>query len=536
MTGFLTDASGYLLTGMTAYILYMLFYELFLFRNNREISWLSRISMLLLGIYLTIIFSVTVSPMYGFSGTIHWNQVNLIPGQVFRDKPINYLNLFGNILMFMPIGILAPLISRKLQRLFNISLLGMLISLGIETMQLFLGRGTDIDDLLLNTIGTVLGYSLFALLLSINPGLRIKTGITLKKNGKKRKKDSTPVTFLILIMLLTVIGTGAYKRNDYMQPGSNLTEALTAFTSKVSGKTAGSIGIVDTKDIEDIKDIKDGKADPITYEQAQNEEPFQNLQLLAGNVCLVNATKKQEIFSINSNEQIAPASTTKMLTAMTVLAFCELKEKVTVGEEINSVAQDASRAGVSVGNVFTVKQLLEGLLLPSGNDAAYVLAAYTGRKIAEDESLDATQAVELFVEKMNEKAVEIGAVNSNFVRPDGYDADGQYTTAYDLACIAGAFLKYDNGLLSDMVKKESVQESPLNASELTWENTNELINPASQYYYKEAIGIKTGSSDKAGKCLVSAARIHKNLYIAVVMGDTDAGRFEDSIALYEALK
>lgn len=530
MTRFLTDASGYLLTGMTAYVFYMLFYELLLYRNNREISWLSRISMLLLGIYFTIIFSVTVSPMYGFSGTIHWDQVNLIPGQVLRDKPINYLNLFGNILMFMPIGVLAPFISRKLQRLFSISLLGLLISLGIETMQLFLGRGTDIDDLLLNTIGTILGYALFRLLLSINPGLRMKTGITLKKNGKKRKKDSTPVTFLILIMLLTVIGTGAYKRNEYMQPGNNLLQAITAFARKVSGKTAGDIGIGDTKDIKDVK------AELIQFEQAQNEEPFKDLQLTAGNVCLVNATKKQEIFSLNSNEQIAPASTTKMLTAMTVLAFCELREKVTVGEEINSVAQDASRAGVSVGNVFTVKQLLEGLLLPSGNDAAYVLAAYTGRKIAEDESLDATRAVELFVEKMNEKAVEIGAVNSNFVRPDGYDADGQYTTAYDLACIAAAFLEYDNGLLSDMVKKESVQESPLNASELTWENTNELINPSSQYYYKEAIGIKTGSSDKAGKCLVSAARIHKNLYIAVVMGDTDAGRFEDSIALYEALK
>lgn len=312
---------------------------------------------------------------------------------------------------------------------------------------------------------------------------------------KRKKKLAFPVLLFIMVMLITVMLTGSNIHNLYYN-------------------------------------------DSMRNEPIHNNKVFQNINIGASNVCMINATTEQEIFSINKDEKIAPASTAKMLTALTTIAYCEPGEEVTVGEEIKLIAADASRAYLREGNKLTIKQLLEGLLLPSGNDAAYVLAVYTGRKIAKNIELPVNDAVTVFVDKMNENAIVFGADNSNFLRPDGYDVTGQYTTAYDLACIALNFIKsdYSDYILSDIVKETSVRECFSDGTDVTWRNTNELINPASKFYYKDAVGLKTGSSDEAGKCLVSAAYFNNSLYIAVVMGDTEEGRFQDSIKLFDVLK
>ena len=223
-----------------------------------------------------------------------------------------------------------------------------------------------------------------------------------------------------------------------------------------------------------------------------------------------------------------------MITALTVLDYCSPDDEMRVGAEIEMMHDDSSRAWLMKGDTLTVRQLLIALMLPSGNDAAYTLAVNTGKKITGDNGLSNAQSIDVFMDKVNQKAKSLGAENSNFVVPDGYDADGQYTTAYDLAIIAEACL--DDPCISDIVATYSSYERWTNGREVTYKNTNELLNPGSKYYRPEVIGLKTGTSSLGGTCIVSAAVINGNTYICAVMGSTEDDRFQDSIDIIDAIK
>lgn len=223
-----------------------------------------------------------------------------------------------------------------------------------------------------------------------------------------------------------------------------------------------------------------------------------------------------------------------MITALTVLDYCDSEDEMTVGTEIDLMHEDSSRAWLNQGDVLTVRQLLVALLLPSGNDATYTLAVNTGKKIAGDSRLTNEQAINVFMDKVNEKAHMLGAENSNFVAPEGFDAEGEYTTAYDLAIIAQACL--DDPYISEIVANYKSYQKWVSGREVTYNNSNELLNPNSQYYYPEAIGLKTGASTLAGNCLVSAAVINGKTCICVMMGSTVDDRFTDSITIYDKIK
>ncbi|MEL7655260.1 MAG: serine hydrolase, partial [Bacillota bacterium] len=252
------------------------------------------------------------------------------------------------------------------------------------------------------------------------------------------------------------------------------------------------------------------------------------------NAYLWDISSNTILYEKESEQRIAPASTAKMLTALTALEYCDEDDQVLVGREVRLIAEDASRAWLNPGDELTVRQLLDALLLPSGNDAAYTLAVYAGRKICGDDNASIEEALAVFVEAMNEKAAEAGAADSNFTSPDGYDSSDQYTTARDLACIAKGF--WETSILRDITGSFSISDTWLSGQKVTYYNTNELINPGSQYYYEYAAGLKTGKSVAAGCCLVSAAYIKNKLYLCVVMGSTDEGRWADSLALYNAIK
>lgn len=258
-----------------------------------------------------------------------------------------------------------------------------------------------------------------------------------------------------------------------------------------------------------------------------------SIDIMAANAYVINVDTNSVLYEKNSNERIAPASTAKILAALTALDYCALEDTFTVGSEIDLIASDSSKAGLNNGDTLTFRQLLAALLLPSGNDAAYTLAVNAGRIIAGDNSLNSKQAIKLFVDAMNNKAKEAGATSSNFVTPDGYDADGQYTTAVDLAQIAKVCL--DNDVLSEITSSYKIYDTLTNGREIVYSNTNELLNPNSQYYYSNAIGLKTGTTGNAGSCLISAATINEQTYICVVMGSSAGVRFSDSLAVFSAI-
>lgn len=258
------------------------------------------------------------------------------------------------------------------------------------------------------------------------------------------------------------------------------------------------------------------------------------MDVVAKNVVVMNADTNTLLYQKNSTDKIAPASTAKLVTALTVLDYCSPDDEMTVGTEIELMHEDSSRAWLNQGDILTTKQLLIALLLPSGNDAAYTLAVNAGKRIAEDSNLTNAQSVDVFMDKVNEKAQMLGLENSNFLAPDGYDTEGQHTTAYDLAIIAKACL--DNPYISEIVSSYTSYQKWVSGREVTYNNSNELLNPNSRYYYSEAIGLKTGASTLAGNCLVSAAVINGETYICVMMGSTADDRVTDSITIYEKIK
>jgi D-alanyl-D-alanine carboxypeptidase (penicillin-binding protein 5/6) len=258
-----------------------------------------------------------------------------------------------------------------------------------------------------------------------------------------------------------------------------------------------------------------------------------SVDIAASNAYVFNINTDSVLYEKNSNERISPASTAKMLTALTVLEYCPLDELFTVGAEVEIIAADSSKAWLRKGDKLTVKQLLIALLLPSGNDAAYTLAVNAGKKIAGKHDIGTRQAINVFVDAMNQKAKEIGASSSDFSNPDGYDEGGQYTTAFDLAQIAKACL--ENDVLVEIMSSYKISDTLNGGRKVTYTSTNELLNPDSRYYYSKAIGLKTGSTGDAGSCLVSAAYIDGQTYICVVMGSSAEIRFADSLTVFGAI-
>lgn len=490
----------YLIPGLAASILFLGISEINLRIKNERISWFHRIMFLAMGLYLTVVFSVTVSPDYVFSLEHFGQNINVVPFRVLHTD----FESWGNIIMFIPFGTLLVLLSKRCQKLYVTLFAGAALSFFIELLQLFSVRITDIDDIILNTAGTLCGFILGKLILHFIPSLRKMVGITKKVDGKlcRKHNDAGSIVILVILVFASVFATGFPKTND---------EAKLQFLIPGEKKSAVSEQPSEADAIEKI-----------------------SAEVNARNAYLWDIRSNTILYEKESEQRIAPASTAKMLTALTALEYCDEDEQVLVGREVHLIAEDASRAWLNPGNELTIRQLLDALLLPSGNDAAYALAVYAGRKVCEDENASIEEALAVFVEAMNKKAAEVGAADSNFTNPDGYDASGQYTTAHDLACIAKGF--WESSILRDIAGRYRIADTWLSGHEVTYNNTNELINPDSQYYYECAAGLKTGKSVAAGCCLVSAAYIDDELYLCVVMGSTEEGRWTDSLALYHAIK
>ena len=246
---------------------------------------------------------------------------------------------------------------------------------------------------------------------------------------------------------------------------------------------------------------------------------------------LLDAETNEVLYYKNAVQAEFPASTAKLLTSLVALSMCSVDEQVTLGDELSMIASDSTRANLISGEVLTIHNLLEGMLLPSGNDAAYAVAAYVGRKSLVKPDASKEEAVEEFIRLMNEYAAELGVKNSCFKTPDGYDAIGQYTTAYDMGLIGVAAA--NNEIITEISQKSKSRNIFISGRDVTWINTNKLITQYSGQYYSKAIGLKTGTSTMAGRCLIAAAEQDGKRVVCVVMDSSSAGRWEDAISLLQ---
>ena len=212
-------------------------------------------------------------------------------------------------------------------------------------------------------------------------------------------------------------------------------------------------------------------------------------------------------------DQLYPASTTKIMTAYVALKYGNLDDMVTVSERATSFAPDEQVCGLQTGDQISMKDLLAGLLLFSGNDCAIAIAEHVSGN------------VEAFVEKMNEEAKALGATNTHFVNPHGLQDSNHYTTAYDLYLMFNACTKDQRfiDLLSETSYTASLISSDGIPYTLTWTPTNYYaagLEPVPEGV--RVLGGKTGTTDEAGSCLILYNQdLENNPYISIVMGASD---------------
>lgn len=229
----------------------------------------------------------------------------------------------------------------------------------------------------------------------------------------------------------------------------------------------------------------------------------------AKSVVVLDAKTGDVLYEKNPTSRLLPASTTKLLTALTALENCSLDQVVTV----DYVEKEPTQMGLFYGDKLTVESLLYGLLISSGNDAAYVLAYSCSPSVAD------------FVSNMNEKARQLGLKNSLFTNPAGFDDPGEYSTAKDLAILARAAVT--NPLIAKIVATKTTVVTDVTGNRSYYlENVNKLLGSVDG-----VDGIKTGQTEGALGNLITKTERSGNIIVTVVMGSVD--RFEDSTVLIE---
>ncbi len=234
-----------------------------------------------------------------------------------------------------------------------------------------------------------------------------------------------------------------------------------------------------------------------------------------------------------------PASTTKILTAIVALSICDLDVKHTVGDELDFVKADSSVADIPRNRTFDLDSLLKAMMLPSGNDAAYAVAACAGKYLSDDDTVTNKEAVSLFIDEMNRFADEvIGTKGTHFTCPDGYPDDEHFTTTDDMMRIARYAIEVPE--IMEIVSTVSCTITSIPETEgedtvsISLTNTNRLLKRG-DYFYKYAKGMKTGTTRAAGNCLISyAEKDGRRVICCVFQSPTGESRYTDSRSLLVA--
>lgn len=214
----------------------------------------------------------------------------------------------------------------------------------------------------------------------------------------------------------------------------------------------------------------------------------------------------QVFYERAADERAFPASTTKIMTALLVLKYCELDETETCLEEDMDLEPGSTLAGIKVGETLTIHDLLYCLLLPSGNEAANMLARHVAG------------SVDNFVWMMNQEAIVLGCTGTHFANPHGLHDENHYTTARDLYRIASEAMKDET--FAEVVRTaiKTLQETNMQKERQVLSTNQLILRRADPWYYKDCKGIKTGTTTPAGACLVSAAEKNGGMLISVLLG------------------
>ncbi len=245
---------------------------------------------------------------------------------------------------------------------------------------------------------------------------------------------------------------------------------------------------------------------------------------------LFDITHHKVDYAYNMHERIYPASTTKILTALVALKNSSMDDVVTVSSAAaaSSFSVEAQVCGLIEGEKITMRDLLYGLLLHSGNDNAVAIAEHIGG------------SVEGFITLMNDQAKELCAMNTNFVSPNGLHDDNHYTTAYDMYLIFNECIKYEEfiNIICSSSYTAEITGADGSVRQVTWYPTNYYARgEAALPSGASVLGGKTGYTPEAGDCLILLDQDGAgNSYISIVMGaDSKPKLYEDMSALIDQI-
>ncbi len=328
-----------------------------------------------------------------------------------------------------------------------------------------------------------------------------------------------------LAACMLILGAGPYLPGRYTR--SLLPEAAsdcTALPERISLSALGAAPALGGSDPELNQPSPEKAAFVFRFEAPETEAPY---------LLVYDATAELLIYEKNADTRLHPASTAKLITAQLTLDFLDPESLITVGDELCLVPWLSSLCDVSRGDVLTVRELLYGLLLPSGNDAAYVLAVAVARKVTGDPDMPARQAADYFCRMMSERAAELGCRDTNFVSPSGWDDELTYSTCRDMLLIARAAAGYP--LIREIAATPYYRFTCRSGASFEWPNSNNFLHEGYPFYREEVKGLKTGSTDEAGRCLVTLADLNGHeVYLLIYGSESTEARTADLAALMDA--
>lgn len=282
----------------------------------------------------------------------------------------------------------------------------------------------------------------------------------------------------------------------------------------------------------------------VSPEVATALDPLSPPEVTAESVYVFDATLETPLYEKNADERRSPASLTKIATALVILEQTDdLSETVIIDpSDVLDPDQGQSMVGLVAGDVLTVEQLLYGLLINSGNDAAYALARHIGQKLLDAEGASGDPRAR-FVQQMNTMAAELGLTNTHFENPEGLYHPNHLTSARELGTLTA--LALDNDLIARIASTEETTITSLAAVPISYllQTTNRILGE------NGVNGVKTGTLSESGACLVASKQgLAGTLIISVILGSdigfTDEGfqdpetdmRYDDARTIFSSLE
>ncbi len=260
--------------------------------------------------------------------------------------------------------------------------------------------------------------------------------------------------------------------------------------------------------------------------QKKGDFPVPNAQ----SAIVLDMNSSDIIYALDADKKVYPAGLTNIMTAIIALENKNLADICTVTQEaLLGVTYDQPQLGIKVGEEYTIEQLLHAIILNSNNDASNALA------------ISVSGSIDAFVQKMNEKAAELGMTGTHFVNPSGLQNENHYTTAADIATLSKYAMKNTSYAKIAATQKYVFPPTNMRAEEKTILSTNHLVSRYKYpyHYYANATGIKSGNSKDAGYCLAASAVKGKTNIISIIMGapnqdaKDNAYSFTDTKAIFD---